>query len=241
MNTSHIALLGAATIAAGAHAGFNGWTAFARSVNGYTVVDVFAATSSSNHKMFNVYDATISTSAAGGFVQGAGTSAKTWKPDLTNFTSTRESTDSFMTVGASRYAGDSNVYAGETTSGDPNFSSVSGAWNATPASLPANTVPTLAGWYSSDPPSSSLVAEDLSLVQGLRLGAAGSHGVWAGHLVIAGTNTQTISWSAYGTVKDLTTGNTDQLLFSQVFTVPAPGAMGLLAVAGVASTRRRRA
>ena len=241
MNTTRIAFLGAATIAAGAHASFNGWTAFARAIDGYTVVDVFAATSTANHKLFNVYDGTISTSAAGGFYQASGMATKTWKPDLTTFTSTRDSLDSFMTIGASRYAGDPTVYAGETTAGDPNFTGTPGAWNATPASLPFGSIPALAGWYASDPPSSSLLAEDLSQVSGLRLGAAGSHGVWVGHLVLSGTANQSISWSAYGTVKDLSTGNTQQLLFTEVFAVPAPGAMGLLAVAGIAGARRRRA
>jgi hypothetical protein len=241
MNTTQIALLGAATIAAGAHASFNGWTAFARAIDGYTVVDVFAATSTADHKLFNVYDGTISTSAAGGFFQAAGLATKTWKPDLTNFTSTRESLDSFMTVGAARYEGDPTVYAGDTTAGDPNFLAIPGAWNATPASLAAVSVPALAGWYTTSPPSDTLLAEDLSQVSGERLGAAGSHGVWVGHLVLSGTANQSINWSAWGTVKDLSTGNTQQLLFTEVFAVPAPGAMGLLAVAGIAGARRRRA
>ena len=241
MNTTGIALFGAISVTAGAHAGFNGWTAFARAVDGYTVVDVFAATTTANHKLFNVYDGTISTSASGGFFQAAGLATKTWKPDLTSFTSTRESLDSFMTVGAARYAGDPTVYAGDTTAGDPNFLAVPGAWNATPASLLAVSVPALAGWYTTSPPSDTLLAEDLSQVSGERLGASGSHGVWVGHLVLAGTDLRTISWTAFATVKDLGTGVTQQLAFSEVFSVPAPGMAAVLAVAGLAGMRRRRA
>ena len=103
MKNSIVTVLGAAALATSAHASFDGFTAIARAVNGNTIVDVFAVTSSANHKLYNVYDAQISTTAIGGFYQAAGVASKTWKPDLTGFTSTRESIDSFMTIGASRY------------------------------------------------------------------------------------------------------------------------------------------
>ena len=238
MKLTALTCIAAAATAASADAAFLGWTAFVRTTGGYTVVDVFAVTDTANHKLLNVYDAQVSTNLAGGFFQAAGLASKTWKPDLTSFTSTRESIDSFMTIGASRFEGDSNVYAGLTTNGDPNF--VPFTWNGTPASAPATVVPALAGWYTGNPDSDTLLAEDLSLVSGARQGAAGGFGVWAGHLVLNTLSTQTINWSAFGTVKNLSNNASQQLTFAETFTVPAPGAIAVIAVAALASARRRR-
>lgn len=238
MKLTPLALLAAAATAASADAAFLGWTAFVRTTGNYTVVDVFAVTNTANHKLLNVYDAQISTSEFGGFFQASGLASKTWKPDLTTFTSTRDSIDSFMTIGSSRFQGDSNVYAGLTTNGDPNF--VPFTWNGTPASAPATVVPALAGWYTSDPDSDTLFAEDLSLVSGARQGAAGGFGVWAGHLVLNTVAERTISWSAFGTVKNLSNNTSQQLTFAETFTVPAPGAIAVIGVAALASRRRRR-
>jgi hypothetical protein len=241
MNTASLAtftIAAAAAVVASADAAFLGWSAFVRSSGNFTVVDVFAVTDTANHALLNVYDAQISTSNAGGFFQAAGLASKSWKPDLTSFTSTRDSIDSFMTVGASRFAGDSNVYAGLTTNGDPNF--VPFTWNVTPSSQPANVVPALAGWYTGDPTSDTLRAEDLSAVAGVRQGAAGGFGIWAGHLVLNTLETRTISWTAFGTVKNLGSNTSQQLTFAEVFTVPAPGAIAVMGVAALASGRRRR-
>jgi hypothetical protein len=174
--TASLAIAGSAIAASAASAAFNGYAGFVRNIGNYTVVDVFAVTTSADHKLFNIYDASISTDAAGGFYQAPGNATKTWKPDAVTFTSTRESVDSFMTIGASRYAGDPTVYAGITTAADPNFNGTS--WNGTPASAPATMVPALAGWYTADPPSDSLFAEDLGSVAGVRQGAAGGFGIW---------------------------------------------------------------
>jgi hypothetical protein len=239
MNRTQITALAAATLfgAASAHASFNGYAGFVRAVGGYTVVDVFAVTTSANHKLYNVYDSAISTSAAAGFHQAPGMASKTWRPDTLSFSSTRESIDSFMTVGASRYAGDPAIYAGSTTSGDPNFNGTS--WNGSPASMAAGSVPALAGWYTNDPTSDTLFAEDLSLVAGERQGAAGGFGVWCAHLVLAGTANETITWSAVATTKNLSTGVAEQVGNSQTFAVPAPGAAVLLAGVGLCARRRR--
>jgi hypothetical protein len=188
--------------------------------------------------MLNVYDSNISTTAAGNFFQAAGNASKTWKPDTVTFTSTRAAIDSFMTIGSTRFAGDANVYAGSTTNGDPNFTGTS--WNATPASVPANTVPTLAGWYTGDPPTTSL-SENLALVSGMRLGTQGDWGSWAGHLVVSASNASIINWAASATVKDTVSGITVQSNFAASFAVPAPGAVAVLGLVGIASSRRRRA
>lgn len=238
MNRQILVTLSAAALASSSHAAFLGWTAIARTARGATVVDIFAVTSSANHKLLNVYDASIGTSDSGGFFQAAGLASKTWKPDSSGYTSTRDTIDSFMTIGAERFDGDPNIYAGSTTAGDPNF--VSPYWNGTPASLAASTVPSLAGWYSTDPTSSTLLAETLSGVSGERQGTAGLYGVWAGHLVIASTAANTITWNVSATVKNLETNLSQQLTFTNTFTIPAPGAFALLGIARAAARRSRR-
>ena len=238
MKFASIAIVSASALATLSHAGFTGWTAFVQRSGDYYLVDVFAVTAGEPDRMLNIYDSNISTTAAGNFFQAAGNASKTWKPDTVTFTSTRAAIDSFMTIGATRFAGDASVYAGSTTNGDPNFTGTS--WNATPASAPANTVPTLAGWYTSDPPNTSL-SESLALVSGTRLGTQGDWGSWAGHLVVSASNASIINWAASATVKNTVTGITVQSNFATSFAVPAPGAVAVLGLVGIASSRRRRA
>ena len=87
-------VIGAAAIAASANAGFVGFVASVRTVGANTVIDIFAGVSNASDKFLNVYNANISTTLAGGFVQKAGFYTKPWRPDTTNFTSTRSTNDS---------------------------------------------------------------------------------------------------------------------------------------------------
>ena len=113
-------VIGAAAIAASANAGFVGFVASVRTVGANTVIDIYAGVGNASDKFLNVYNANISTTAVGGFVQKAGNATKTWKPDTTNFTSTSAtSDDSFMTCGGYAYGGD--YYASGLSSADPNF------------------------------------------------------------------------------------------------------------------------
>ena len=253
MKTCLIAIVGTASLVASADAGFLGFVASVRTVGANTVIDLYAGVDNASDKFLNVYNANISTTLAGGFVQKAGLATKTWKPDTAGFTSTRNtSDDSFMTAGTfsgGAYGGE--FYASSNTNGDPNFTGTS--WNATPASPAATTVPANAGWYTGDPTSVDNRAESLAgLVgrvntlatagSGNTLGSAGTananFGIWCGHLVIAGTGTMgtNVLWSASVSIKDGVTGVTDQRISSFV---PAPGALALVGLAGFASRRRR--
>ena len=248
-----IAIVGTASLVASADAGFLGFVASVRTVGANTVIDLYAGVDNASDKFLNVYNANISTTLAGGFVQKAGLATKTWKPDTAGFTSTRNtSDDSFMTAGTfsgGAYGGE--FYASSNTNGDPNFTGTS--WNATPASPAATTVPANAGWYTGDPTSVDNRAESLAgLVgrvntlatagSGNTLGSAGTananFGIWCGHLVIAGTGTMgtNVLWSASVSIKDGVTGVTDQRISSFV---PAPGALALVGLAGFTSRRRR--
>jgi len=248
-----IAIVGTASIVASADAGFLGFVASVRTVGANTVVDIFAGVENASDKFLNVYNANISTSLAGGFVQKAGLATKTWKPDTAGFTSTRNTIDdSFMTAGTfsgGAYGGE--FYASSNTNGDPNFTGSS--WNATPASPAATTVPANAGWYTGDPTSVDNRAESLAgmigrvntlatVASGNTAGSVGSananFGIWCGHIVVAGNGTMgtNLLWSASISIKDGVTGATDQRISSFV---PAPGALALVGIAGFASRRRR--
>ena len=231
----------AAAVAASADAGFLGFVASARNVGGNTVIDIFAGVSNASDKFLNVYN----TSSNGVFVQKAGLANKTWKPDAAGFTSTRNTADdSFMTAGTfsgGAYGGE--YYASTNTNGDPNFTGTS--WNATPASALATTIPALAGWYTGDPTSVDNSAESLAGLVGRVNGtgaASANFGVWVAHLVVAGNNKVIgqggdFTFSAFASIKDGATGQTSQ--GNSSFIVPAPGAIALLGVAGLASRRRR--
>jgi MYXO-CTERM domain-containing protein len=247
-----IAIVGTASIVASADAGFLGFVASVRTVGANTVIDIFAGVDNASDKFLNVYNANISTSLAGGFVQKAGLSNKTWKPDAANFTSTRNTNDdSFMTAGTfsgGAYGGE--FYASTNTNGDPNFTGTS--WSATPASPAATTVPANAGWYTGDPTSVDNRAESLAGMigrvnsgataasgntAGSLGGASANFGIWCGHIVVVGNGIMgtNILWSASVSIKDGVTGATDQ----RISAVPAPGVLALVGLAGFAARRRR--
>ena len=251
MKTALFVATAAASVVASADAGFAGFVAFSRNVGANTVIDVFAAVDNAGDKFLNVYN----TVSNGTFVQKAGLSNKTWKPDAANFTSTRSvSDDSFMTAGTfsgGSYGGE--YYASGNTNGDPNFTGTS--WNATLASPAATTIPANAGWYTGDPTSIENNAEVLSSA-GTRVNSslvsasggyqppstsqAATRGVWVSHLVIPG-NDKVIgvdfSFTASASIKDGVNGATTQATYQLV--VPAPGALAILGLAGLSSRRRR--
>jgi len=237
-----IAVVGAASVVASAEAGFAGFVAYSRNVGANTVIDIFAGVSNASDKFLNVYDLTSN----GVYVQKAGLATKTWKPDTAGFTSTRNtSDDSFMTAGTfsgGAYGGE--FYASTNTNGDPNFTGTS--WNATPASAAATTIPALAGWYTGDPTSVDNGAESLAGLVGRVNGtgaASANFGVWCAHLVLAGNNKvigTDFTFSAFASIKDGVTGQTSQAN-SAFVVIPAPGAIALVGVAGLAAGRRRRA
>ena len=258
MKIALIGVVGAASMVVAADAGFLGFVASVRTVGANTVIDMYAGVDNASDKFLNVYNANISTTLAGGFVQKAGLATKTWKPDTAGFTSSRDvSDDSFFTAGTFSGGAYGGVYyASSNTNGDPNFTGTS--WNATPASPAATTVPANAGWYTGDPTSVDNRAESLAglvgrvntgatAASGNTVGSAGTananFGIWCGHLVVVGTNvvlgspTGNVLWSASVSIKVGVTGATDQRI--STFAIPAPGALALVGLAGFASRRRR--
>jgi len=251
MKTLAIAILGTSSIIASADAGFLGFAATVRASGSNVLVDVFAMVSNASDKLLGIYNANITTTNAGGFYQQPGLNTQGWKPDCTGFTSTRNSIDSFMTIGTysgGAYGGE--FYASCNTNSDPNFPN--NCWNS--PIVPCPPVPANAGWYTSDPTSVDNSAELLSFSGSGRIdsgptaasscpasvGSAGAtHGIWVSHLVLANASISSfrIEYSACAIIKDGVTGTTDVRI--STFIIPAPGALALLGVAGFASRRRR--
>lgn len=244
MKNMILAVSAVSAVAASANAGFQGFVASVRDVGAYTVIDIFAGVTNQSDKFLNAYDMSISTTVAGGFYQAAGLANKTWKPDASNFNSTRSSIDSFMTAGT--YSGGpygGQYYASTNTNGDPSFNGTS--WNGTPASPAATTVPANAGWYVGDPNTIDTRAESLAGLVGRVNGTSGagtpsSWGIWISHIVLEGngrTLGTDVSYAGFASIKDGLSGAVSQ--GASTFAVPAPGAVALLGLAGFASRRRR--
>jgi hypothetical protein len=242
MKTVLFVAAAASAVVASADAGFLGFVASSRTVGAVTVIDIFAGVQNANDKFLNVYN----TTSNGVFVQKAGLANKTWKPDAAGFTSTRNTLDdSFMTAGTfsgGAYGGE--FYASTNTVGDPNFTGAS--WNATPGSAAATSIPALAGWYTGDPTSVDNNSESLAGLVGRVDGtgaSAATRGIWVAHLVVAGNNKvigTDFTFGAFASIKDGVNGSVSQAQSSFV-AIPAPGAVALIGVAGLAASRRRRA
>jgi len=232
-----------AVVSASADAGVIGFAAFSRiASNGNRVIDVVAVMQNANDRLLNVYGADLRNNAGAGgasfFTQQAGAATRGWKPDAAS--STRSSiVDSFCTIGVeggSPYEG--QYYAAGATSADGNFST---GWTTL-----GNTVPPLAGWFLSPPTLPDNRAESLANFSGTRINsnaAAGNglHGVWMAHLVMSGSATScTLSITAAS--KDGLSGSTVTASISPTNAlemIPAPGAVSVLAFAGLAARRRR--
>jgi MYXO-CTERM domain-containing protein len=251
MKTLAVAILGTSSIVASANAGFMGFVALAKQSGSYVFVDVYTAVGNASDKFLNVYETDISTTNVGGFYQQPGLATKTWKPDAANFNSTRSSVDSFMTAGTysgGAYGGE--YYASTTTYGGPNLSDTS--WNGTPASPPATTFPANLGWYTGEPWSVDNNAQLLApLAVGYTrfdssgntpgsVGSAGAqYGIWCSHLVLANATLANLQiyYSAVAPTRDGVSNTTDSRRGTLI--IPAPGAIALLGVGGIAVRRRR--
>ena len=227
-----------------------GFVALAKQSGSYVLVDVYTAVGNASDKFLNVYETDITTTNAGGFYQQPGLATKTWKPDAANFNSTRSSIDSFMTAGTysgGAYGGE--YYASTNTYGGPNLTDTS--WNGTPASPPATTFPANLGWYTGEPWS---VDNNAQLLAPLAVGytrfdssntpgSAGSanalYGIWCSHLVLANATLANLQlyYSAVAPTRDGVSNTTDSRRGTLI--IPAPGAIALLGVGGIAMRRRR--
>ena len=249
-----IATLGTAAVGGSAEGGFLGFVAFAKQSGSYVVVDVFAAVGNANDRILNVYNANITTTNSSGFNQ-AGGAARGWKPDAVGLNYTRSSIDSFMTAGT--YSGGAygnESYPNPNTNGDPVWGP---CWDPPPGpgSPACTTVPPNVGWYTGDPTSVDNVPEALTFAGCDRIdsgptaasncpasvGSVGAtRGIWISHLVLANASISSfrIDYSACASIKDGMIGATSQGI--STFVIPAPGAITLLGVGGIAARRRRR-
>ena len=248
MRTAIFATAASAIIVTSADAGFAGFVAYSRNTGSYTVIDIFAAVTNANDRLLNVYNV----QSNGIFTQRNTASAKAWRPEASSSRSTSD--DSFMTIGTGP-----GGFASASTAGDPNFTGTS--WSPSPTSDPAITIPALAGWYTQDPLSTDIQAEnmsswgsgfrrtDSSLVSGdfppawpfPSWSSSAVYGVWCAHLVVANNFRQigyNFSFQASASVKDGITGATTQATYQFV---PAPGAAAVLGALAVTRSRRRPA
>jgi len=237
MRIAHLSLvaLGTAAIATAANAGFTGWQASVRDAGaGKTFVDVFAGMSANSDKLLNVFNMNISVSG-GAFTQAAGVAASKWKP--VDDTSNGGLADSFVTLGGFD-GGDGHMYTSYSSAGDPNFTNYTTA-NAT-------TIPALAGWYNGVPTTTDIIATqvfggaytDWATASKDIASASGGFGVWVGHFLVNKSITDT-SWTvSFGGSAAFNSG-TNQADTKIFHNAPAPGALALLGVAGLAARRRR--
>ena len=244
--------LGAAAVlavATSASAGVTGMIASVRSIGGYTVVDLFAGMSSPSETVVGANSAFsvvgISTSAASGFVQGASLAQRGWAPDTTSFTSTRDSLDSFATVGRTQY-GDPSGPSGPVYA-NPDLAQVgfaAGTWNAAPSSPPVTSFSPGASWFSRNASNPDAQPESLAGLVGridATSGAAGTNfGVWIAHLVLAEANA-TIAFDL--SIAHKTAPTDPPVLYTPLegsFAVPGPTTVAAVALGAVGLGLRRR-
>jgi hypothetical protein len=254
MKIGMLALCGVGAIASTASADFLGWTANVRSVSGGYLVNVFAVTDNSTDVILNVFGGTpgtanagfILTNSSGGFLQGSGAQSVFAPSGSQSWTTL----DSFLTVGGS-FNTTSNAWLGNSgTVGDPPWS-VSGpdgpvnSFNA-PSDPKAgftnpnlNVIPATAGWFlvGTSSPARSLASLANRTVSSGAAAAAGTFGMMVAQLYVAELDsTRVIDWKMGASLK-----RTDGSVSSGTFqmTIPAPGALALLGIGGLAARRRR--
>lgn len=234
-NRTLLAIAGAATLAASASAEFTGWIASVRSAAGdQTILDIYAGFNSATDRLLNVFNMNIDVNAAS-VVQSTNAGEQSWR--RLDGVSNSASLDSFVTLGG--YVSGDARFASSTVMGDPSFT------NYTTAG--ATTVPSQAGWYNSDPNSLDVTATILAGSPGFPAGtrdtrsAPGQYGVWVAHVLVSKAITNaswSLSFTGFAAYND-GVYNADARMFHVI--VPAPGAIALLGVAGLAGRRRRTA
>jgi len=222
-------LMGTACLAGTASADFTGWffDSYATTVSGvqYAVIDVYAQFNGTTDTVLSVFNSNITNSGGVAFKHndsstlgaGPGSWAVTACLDIPGI-GVVPANDSFVTIGGT--PGPTN-----TTSLDPTFTP------ATAAVPPANS-----GWFNSSPPN----------LQG-RVNAA-TQRTWIGRFVKTGITTAASLNFAANLGYNQGSGTPSQFAFNNgqgsgpsftVSYVPAPGAIALLGLAGLAGRRRR--
>jgi hypothetical protein len=260
MKNGAIAFLGAAAVASVASADFIGWTANVReATGGGYLINVYAVTNDAADVILNVYGGSpgqptagfITTTSAGGFLQEAG-SRGTFAPSGSQNWNTL---DSFLTVGGG-LTSTGNWTGNGSTAGDPpwnvtyfntsieenetvnSFNTNSNEEGFTNPNL--NSIPATAGWFiaGSTSPARSLAGLANRVASSSEEAAAGSFGMMVAQLYVMDLQ---LDWKMGASLKRAN-GSVSQGTFEfSIGEIPAPGALALLGVAGLASGRRRRA
>ncbi len=255
MKTFVIAGISSLVLAGAASAAFTGFQAksYLTSLNGldYAVVDVYAGFDVSTAKVVNVFNSSISASAA--FVHQG--DEPNWSPKGGDMGGSANAiADSFVSIGGSQSSnpiGNPNLNS-NSTGADPNWGD-NGFFQA--------GIPALAGWFNGNPPNNQ--------GQALAVDGLGGFNTFVGRFVVLAKKiTKTTFVDGQGNVVGVEFSDTaDSLNFKaqvtatptgnnglgdhvfdfafflneQTVVIPAPGALALLGLAGLAGGRRRRA
>ena len=230
MKASLLTTTAALAVASAASADFIGFDGTVEEVGEFTVIKMYAVYDAEDIGL-NVYNAQIVTKDAGGFNQsdvqiGAG---GTWAPnaslDIPGFADS--AIDSFGTMGY----GVGPLAATNGTALDPTFLDASGGLGA--------FVPSGGGWYNGNPTNEQVATTCAGGYDGLS-----GYGVWVGQFAFATSRVE-----AAGAVDffifDAEMGSKDaagEVFFGGdafIWAIPAPGALALLGLGGLAARRRR--
>ena len=228
MKASLLTTTAALAVASAASADFVGFDGVVEEVGDYTVIKMYAVYDAADIAL-NVFNAQVVTKDAGGFHQsdvqiGAG---GTWAPnaslDIPGFADS--AIDSFATIGYAVGSGS----PGAATNGsalDPTWLDQTGGLGA--------YVPSGAGWYNGNP-SSDQVAGAV---------AGFDNAVWVGQFSFLTSRVEAAGAIDFF-IFDCEMGSKDaagEVFFggdAYIWDVPAPGALALLGLGGLAARRRR--
>ena len=223
----YIGVAATAALTTAASADFLGFDGDVSQIGDYTVIQMKAVFDNDTDIALNLFEMQVVTEDNGGFNQsdvqiGAG---GTWAPnaslDIPGFADS--AIDSFGTIGY-------GVGAAAATNGtalDPTFLDATGGLGA--------YVPSGGGWYNGNPTSEQVAGA----VDGI-----GAYAVWVGQFAFANSRVEAAGSNNFF-VFDAQMGSKDaagEVFFggdAYIWT-PAPGALALLGLGGVASRRRRK-
>jgi MYXO-CTERM domain-containing protein len=144
----------------------------------------------------------------------------TWSPSQTGSVTANRPYDSYLTVG-------NQAVGTNTSNADPSWPAAGGGWDR-PTLAPGGTI----GWFNSNPPNlQGRVGQNVNTATDVRIGQfvlSANDNVLRTYTLTAGYNDGTAGASAQFATGTFTLG-----------AVPAPGAVALLGLAGLAGRRRR--
>ena len=219
-----------AAIATAASADFIGFDGDVSVIGDYTVIQMNAVFSSDSDIALNLFEMEVTTQDGGGFHQsdvqiGAG---GTWAPnaslDIPGFADS--SIDSYATIGYAVGSGSPGA-ATNGTALDPTWLDATNGLGA--------YVPSGAGWYNGNP-----VSEQTGSAYGGGEDGLSGFAVSVGQFVFETDRMDAIDWFIFD--GEIGFANPEVAFGGDVFTygIPAPGALALLGLGGVASRRRRK-